>query len=96
MFIWTAREGNGAEYCSEDLISEIFVISKVSLTSTREEQREAWRGSMLTCSTWLVAVSLGPETAWGQVGSSADVEVVSTIAQDGRQPTQPLQGQALC
>ena len=82
------REDTGAEYCSEDLISEIFVISKVSLTSTREEKREAWRGSMLTCSTWLVAVSLGPETAWGQVGSSADVEVVSTISPGWKTPPQ--------
>ena len=44
MFIWRVREDTGAEYCSEDLISEIFVISKVSLTSTREETERGLEG----------------------------------------------------
>ena len=31
-------------------------------------------------------VSLGPETAWGRVGFSADVEVVSTISPGWKTP----------
>ena len=81
---------------SKDPISVMSPIIKVSVTSTREETERKPAAAMLPCSTWLVTVSLGLGTAWGQVESSADVEVVSTIAQDGRQPTQPLQGQALC
>ena len=71
-----------------------FSIPKACRVSVWDYMRRREERVMRTCPSWLVTVSLGLGKVWGQLESSADVEVVSTISPGWKTPRQPTLSRA--